>query len=84
MNETEQGSPERLPRAYGAEISKRTEMRRSVSLPMATHECRGGVDFPIFSRHATGVRLALFHRPADSVSWVLPCSSAIDELPDAA
>ncbi len=35
-------------------------------MPLGTHEYAGGVNFALFSRHASRVRLALFDRPADA------------------
>ena len=35
-------------------------------MPLGTHEYEGGVNFALFSRHATRVRLELFDQPADA------------------
>ena len=35
-------------------------------MPLGTHEYGGGVNFALFSRHATRVRLELFDQPADA------------------
>lgn len=35
-------------------------------MPLGTHESEGGVNFALFSRHATRVRLELFDQPADA------------------
>ena len=51
---------------YVAEVSEYTEVRRGVPLLLGTHESEGGVNFALFSRHATRVRLALFDQPADA------------------
>ncbi|MGE5319214.1 MAG: glycogen debranching protein GlgX [Hyphomicrobiaceae bacterium] len=48
---------------YVAEVAERTEVRRGVPLPLGTHEDRGGVNFALFSRHASRVRLELFDLP---------------------
>jgi len=36
-------------------------------LPLGTHESREGVNFALFSRHASRVRLELFDQPADAI-----------------
>ncbi len=41
-------------------------MRRGVPLPLGTSESSGGVNFSLFSRHASSVRLELFDHPADA------------------
>lgn len=51
---------------YVAEVAERTGVRRGVPLPLGTHEDRGGVNFALFSRHASRVRLALFDLPGDA------------------
>jgi glycogen operon protein len=51
---------------YLAEASERTEVRRGVPLPWGTHEIEGGINFSLFSRHATQVRLELFGRSTDA------------------
>jgi pullulanase/glycogen debranching enzyme len=43
-------------------------VRIGVPLPMGTREYGGGVNFAIFSRHATRVRLELFDHPMDAKS----------------
>ena len=42
------------------------EVRRGVPLPLGTHESEGGVNFALFSRHASRVRLELFDKPTDA------------------
>ena len=59
-------TPERPLQDYVAALSERTDVRRGVPLPMGTHEHGGGVNFALFSRHASGVRLELFDRPTDA------------------
>jgi glycogen operon protein len=61
-------TPERPLQDYAAQVSERTDVRIGVPLPMGTHECGGGVNFAIFSRHATRVRLELFDHPTDAKS----------------
>jgi isoamylase len=51
---------------YVAEVAERTEVRRGAPLPLGTHEDRGGVNFALFSRHASRVRLELFDLPGDT------------------
>ena len=51
---------------YIVEVSERSAVRRGVPLPLGTHETAGGVNFAIFSRHASRVRLELFDRPTDA------------------
>ncbi|MGA7180318.1 MAG: glycogen debranching protein GlgX [Thiobacillaceae bacterium] len=53
---------------YVAEVSERTEVRRGVPLPLGTHEYGGGVNFALFSRHASRVRLELFDHPDDAMA----------------
>ena len=51
---------------YVAEVSEHTEERRGVPLPLGAHEYGGGVNFALFSRHASRVRLELFEQPLDA------------------
>ena len=48
------------------EVCEHTAVRRGVPLPMGTHESEGGVNFAIFSRHASRVRLEFFDHPEDA------------------
>ena len=59
-------TPERPLQAYAAQVSECTDVRIGVPLPMGTHEFGGGVNFAIFSRHATRVRLEFFDHPTDA------------------
>jgi isoamylase len=61
-------TPERPLQDYAAKVSEHTDVRIGVPLPMGTHEYGGGVNFAIFSRHATRVRLELFDHPTDAKS----------------
>jgi glycogen operon protein len=61
-------TPERPLQDYAAKVSERTDVRIGVPLPMGTHEYGGGVNFAIFSRHATRVRLELFDHCTDAKS----------------
>ena len=56
---------ERTLHDYAAEVSERSELRRGVPLPMGTHEYGTGVNFSLFSRHASRVRLEMFDRATD-------------------
>jgi isoamylase len=49
-------------------VSERTEMRRGVPLPLGIHESEGGVNFALFSRHASRVRLELFDQAIDATA----------------
>ncbi|MGA7800986.1 MAG: glycogen debranching protein GlgX [Gammaproteobacteria bacterium] len=51
---------------YMADVSEHTAVRRGEPLPLGTHESCGGVNFALFSRHASRVRLELFDQPADA------------------
>jgi hypothetical protein len=57
---------ERPLHTFVAEVFARTDVRAGVPLPIGTHEYEGGVNFAIFSRHASRVRLELFNLPADA------------------
>ncbi|QVL29993.1 glycogen debranching protein GlgX [Telmatocola sphagniphila] len=46
--------------------TRRGEVRRGIPLPMGSQETEGGVNFALFSRNATRVRLELFREPQDS------------------
>jgi 1,4-alpha-glucan branching enzyme len=49
-----------------SEISERTDVRAGSPLPLGTQERGGGVNFALFSRHASRVRLELFEHPEDA------------------
>jgi len=53
---------------YVAEVCEHTEVRRGVPLPMGIHAYGGGVNFALFSRYASHVRLELFDHPEDVVA----------------
>jgi isoamylase len=59
-------TPERPLQDYVAEVCERTAVRRGVPLPLGTSESGGGVNFSLFSRHASRIRLELFDRPSDA------------------
>ncbi|WP_390555775.1 glycogen debranching protein GlgX [Singulisphaera acidiphila] len=52
---------------YVAEVSERNEVRRGVPLPLGPNETRRGVNFALFSRCASRVRLELFDQPSDAI-----------------
>jgi len=51
---------------YISEISERADVRAGFPLPLGTQERGGGVNFAIFSRNASRVRLELFDHPEDA------------------
>lgn len=53
--------------AYISEISERADVQAGSPLPLGTLERGGGVNFAVFSRHATRVRLELYDHPDDAV-----------------
>jgi glycogen operon protein len=59
-------SSERDLQNYIAEISEHADVCAGSPLPLGAEETAGGVNFAIFSRHATGVRLELFDHPGDA------------------
>jgi pullulanase/glycogen debranching enzyme len=60
-------TPQRELYDYISEISERADVRTGSPLPLKTQERGGGVDFAIFSRDASRVRLELFDHPEDTV-----------------
>jgi isoamylase len=59
--------PQRELHDYITQISERDEVRAGSPLPLGTQERGGGVNFAIFSRDASRVRLELFDHPEDAV-----------------
>ncbi|MGZ9234340.1 MAG: glycogen debranching protein GlgX [Anaerolineales bacterium] len=51
---------------YLEDVSERTGVRVGTALPLGTFQRDGGVNFAVFSRHATRVRLELFDLPGDA------------------
>jgi isoamylase len=51
---------------YISEMSEHADVRVGSPLPLGTQETGGGVNFAIFSRHASGVRLELFDHPENA------------------
>ena len=60
-------APERDLHDYISEISECAHVRAGAPLPFGTQETEGGVNFAIFSRDASRVRLELFDHPEDAV-----------------
>ena len=59
-------TPERELTEYLADMSEHAEVRIGAPLPLGAVESEGGVNFALFSRHATRVRLEFFVHPDDS------------------
>jgi isoamylase len=53
---------------YVTEVSERTDVRVGMSLPLGTCAFGEGVNFALFSRHASRVRLELFDHPKDATA----------------
>jgi len=51
---------------YLSDISAHTDVRAGSPLPLGIQETGGGVNFAIFSRHATHVRLEVFDHSEDA------------------
>jgi isoamylase len=60
-------TPQRELHDYISETSERADVRAGSPLPLGTQERGGGVNFAIFSRNASRVRLELFDHPEDPV-----------------
>ncbi len=60
-------TPQRPLTDYVVDVSERSEVRRGLPLPLGIHESEGGVNFALFSRYATRVRLELFDQPSDAI-----------------
>lgn len=61
-------TPERPLHDYVKDVCEYTEVRIGVPLPMGAHEYAGGVNFALFSRHASHVRLELFNHLEDAAA----------------
>src|SRR5665811_1357490 len=53
-------------RDYISEISEHSDVRTGSPLPLGIQENGGGVNFAIFSRYGSRVRLELFDHPEDA------------------
>ena len=74
---------ERQLNEYEADVSERTGIRRGVPLPLGVHEKCGGVNFAIFSRNASRVRLELYGHPEDAApARVIDLDSASNRTGD--
>jgi len=51
---------------YISDVSQRSDIGAGFPLPLGTQEMAGGVNFAIFSRNATRIRLELFDHPQDA------------------
>lgn len=60
-------TPERPLHNYLKDVSERTGVRIGTALPLGTFQREGGVNFAVFSRHATRVQLELFDLPVDAM-----------------
>ena len=60
-------SPQRELHDYISGTSERTDVRIGSPLPLGVQARDGGVNFAIFSRHASRVRLEFFDHPADGL-----------------
>ena len=68
-------TPQRELHDYIADISEHTDVRAGSPLPLGIQETGAGVNFAIFSRHASRIRLELFdhpktHRPRGQSIWI--------------
>ena len=61
------GNGERVISTYLQEVSEPGNVRVGSPLPLGTHPRGRGVNFAIFSRNATSVRLELYDHPEDAV-----------------
>ena len=59
-------TPQRELPDYVSDTSEHADVRAGSPLPLGIQETGGGVNFAIFSRHATRVRLELFDHPEDA------------------
>ena len=59
-------TPERPLHNYLKDVSECTGVRVGTALPLGTFQREGGVNFAVFSRHATRVQLELFDLPVDA------------------
>ena len=70
-------------RDYLAQVAERADVRAGAPLPLGTRQTRGGVNFAIFSRYASRVRLELFDHPEDAApARVIDLNSARNRTGD--
>ncbi len=65
-NQVQQTSSSRPFAEYIAEVCEHADVRHGFPLPLGTYEFEGGVNFALFSRDATRVRLEFFAAAEDS------------------
>jgi glycogen operon protein len=53
---------------YAADVCEQSDVRSGLPLPLGAHGSDGGVNFALFSRHASRVRLELFDQADDAAS----------------
>ena len=76
-------TPQRELHNYILEVSEHANVRAGSPLPMGTQESGGGVNFAIFSRDASRVRLELYDHPEDAVpAHVIDLDSARNRTGD--
>jgi len=76
-------TPQRELHDYISKISERADVRAGSPLPLGTHESGGGVNFAIFSRYASRVRLEFFEHPEDAApARVIDLDSACNRTGD--
>src|SRR5450830_78460 len=76
-------TPERPLHNYLKDVSECTGVRVGTALPLGTFQREGGVNFAVFSRHATRVQLALFDLPEDATPVrVIDLDSARNRIGD--
>lgn len=51
---------------YAADVCEQSDVRSGLPLPLGAHASEGGVNFALFSRHASRVRLELFDQADDA------------------
>ncbi len=69
--------------AYISKISEHADVRSGSPLPLGIHESEGGVNFALFSRYASRVRLELFDHCEDAVpSRIIDFDSAHNRTGD--
>ena len=59
-------NPQRKLRDYISDTSEHADVRAGSPMPLGAHESDGGVNFAIFSRYASRVRLEFFDHPEDA------------------
>ena len=66
VNKTPAKTPQRELNDYISAVSESADVRAGSPLALGTRESGGGVNFALFSRYASRVRLELFNRPEDA------------------